>query len=605
MVLFAGVALALHVLGATGLVEWRVGKPLAYALRGAEAAPPGAVVVSVGAEALEDLQARVSAGGAVARALGRCGPPTFVAAVMRVRGPGETPRRLYACLLSQLAGAGAAAIVIDIHFARSGDAAEDAALARAIADAGAVYLLEGIEVFENSARQRIPPLPALRDAAAGTGHFVIAHEGGRPAGYAARVAGFDDLCALPLAAAACAVLPGDVGGVVPLWLYGPAGTVPTVTMADILASASEADLAGAVLFIGAASSGRIGLDTFPDAWPGAGPDALSGVELLATAYLNSRDGGPPRALPAVALAAVLALQGAAFGAAASATRSRWAAIALLALALAAVGVVAFAQLRLLLPVATPLLLLAPLAAGIGVALNDARLQTLVRRLVPPEAADIVLGRQKPKAGLRPCVAVALDMAGSTAFQAEHGGERFGERQRALYALFSEALAAQGGHVIKYTGDGAMAVFFAEAGRGPEHIAAAADAALRAFAERWRAMADDQRARGEPAIALRIGVEAGEAQLSIAETADRLIVDAAGEPLNVAARLEAFAKTVAGETLVTVLAGEDFVRRLPPHGADVTPLGRHALRGVGRTIGLFSLSWARQRHSLHGSGMNAK
>jgi class 3 adenylate cyclase len=548
-------------------------------LRGTEQAPSGAVVVSVGAEALQDLQSRLADDAALVGALDRCATAGFGAELMQVRGPGETPRRLYACLLSHLAGADAAAIVMDIHFLRPGDASEDAVLARALAEAGNVYLLEHVEIFDNGARQRTPPLATFRDRAAGTGHFVIAHEGGRPAGYVARMAGFEDICPLPLATTACKTLPVSEGSIVPLWLYGPAGTVPSVGMADILAGTGRQGFAGAVLFIGAASGGRMGLDTFPDAWPGAGPDSISGVELLATAYLNSRDGGPPRALPAAAFAAVLALQGAAFGAAASATRWRWAAIALLALALSATGALAFAKLRLLLPVATPLLLLAPMAVGLGVLLNNARMQALVRRLVPPVAADIVLGREALKAGLRPCVAVALDMAGSTAFQAEHGAERFGERQRALYAMFSECLAAQGGHVIKYTGDGAMAVFFAEAGGRPEPLATAADKALRAFAERWRALAEEQRARGEPAIAVRIGMEAGEAQLSITETADRLIVDAAGEPLNVAARLEAFAKTVAGDGLVTVVAGGSLVGLICQKVYDWAPLGAQSLQGI--------------------------
>jgi adenylate cyclase len=240
-------------------------------------------------------------------------------------------------------------------------------------------------------------------------------------------------------------------------------------------------------------------------------------------------------------------------------------------------------MRHMLPVATPLLVLAPAAGLLWAMGRNARMRVLVSRLVPRFAASIVLGEARMEAGLRPCVAVALDMAGSTAFQNTHGAERFAARQSALYARFSECLAAQGGHVIKYTGDGVMAVFFAEADRGPDHLASAAVAALRAFAKRWRTLAEQQQARGEPAIAVRIGLEAGNAQLSITETPDRLIVDAAGEPLNVAARLESFAKTVAGEALVTIIAGERVARALGEGAPNWEPLGSQSLRGVEASV----------------------
>lgn len=591
MVLMTGLALVLHLFNLPGLAEWRIGLPLVYALRGAVPAPAGAVVVSVGAGALRDLQGRLADGDAMARSLQHCGPPSFIEDVARARGPAEIPRRLYACIMSRLAGMGAAAIVMDIHFALPGHATEDTALARAIADAGNVYLLESLRILPGGAPLRTPPHAMFRAAAAGTGPFVIAHEGGRPWGYKAQIAGLDDLCPLPLVAvaAACPGVPdGAARDVVPLWIYGPGGTVRTVAMSDILAAEVPTGLMGTVVFVGAGSDGRLGRDTFPDAWTGAGSGAINGVELLATAYLNMRDGGSPRRLTVLLLAGVLALQGVAFGAAAGAGRHGWIAIALVALALTATGVIAFAQMRLMLPVATPLLVLAPAAGLLWAMDRNARMRALVRRLVPRIAASIVLGDERMAGGLRPCVAVALDMAGSTAFQAAHGAERFGARQSDLYALFSECLAAQGGHVIKYTGDGAMAVFFAEADRGPEHLSAAAVAALRAFAERWRTLTEQQRARGEPTIALRLGVEAGKAQLSITETPDRLIVDAAGEPLNVAARLEAFARTVAGEALVTIIAGERVVGALDEGAPDWEPLGSQSFWGIGGPVSVHRL-----------------
>lgn len=591
MVLISGLALVFHLFNLTGLAEWRIGLPLLYALRGAVPAPEGAVVVSVGTGALRDLQGRLSDDDTVARSLQNCGPPSFIEDVARARGSAEIPRRLYACLVSRLAGMGATTIVMDIHFALPGHATEDTALARAIAEAGNVYLLDSLRVLPGGAPLRAPPHALFRAAAAGTGPFVIAHEGGRPWGYRAKIAGLDDLCPLPLVAgaAACADVPvGAAGDVVPLWIYGPGGTVRTVAMSDILAAEVTAKLTDTVVFVGAGRDGQLGKDTFPDAWTGAGSGAINGVELLATAYLNMRDGGPPRPLTVLLLAGVLALQGAAFGAAAGAGRHGWIAIALVALALAATGAIAFAEMRLMLPVATPLLVLAPAAGLLWAMGRNARMRALVSRLVPRVAAGIVLGEARMAVGLRPCVAVALDMAGSTAFQNTHGAERFAARQSALYALFSECLAAQGGHVIKYTGDGAMAVFFAEAERRPEHLAAAAVAALRTFAERWRTLADHQQARGEPAIAVRIGLEAGEARLSITETPDRLIVDAAGEPLNVAARLEAFAKTVAGEALVTVVAGERVVAALGEGAPDWEPLGSQSLRGVEASVNVHRL-----------------
>ena len=94
----------------------------------------------------------------------------------------EWPRRLYADLIERLVEADAAVIVFDLRLDQARDAANDAALAQAIRDAGRVVLFEYLErkhsillgsEDEVTTVRAQPPLPEFERAAAGLGPLPL------------------------------------------------------------------------------------------------------------------------------------------------------------------------------------------------------------------------------------------------------------------------------------------------------------------------------------------------------------------------------------------------------------------------------------------------
>jgi len=86
------------------------------------------------------------------------------------------PRGTHARLIRQLNKAGARVISFDVLFAEPSDEAEDAALERALHDAGNVVLVSALSVVNDPLFRlttRIDPLPAFAKAAAGVGSPII------------------------------------------------------------------------------------------------------------------------------------------------------------------------------------------------------------------------------------------------------------------------------------------------------------------------------------------------------------------------------------------------------------------------------------------------
>lgn len=138
-----------------------------------------------------------------------------------------------------------------------------------------------------------------------------------------------------------------------------------------------------------------------------------------------------------------------------------------------------------------------------------------------------------------------DLTGSTAI-----GERLDpERLRMILGQYFEALsgviASWGGTVEKFIGDAIMAVFGVPAVR--EDDAPRALSAALEMLERLDALNDGFRERHGVVLAVRIGVNSGEVIAPVGGPAQQLIV--AGDPVNVAARLQAAAEPG------TILVGE--------------------------------------------------
>ena len=145
----------------------------------------------------------------------------------------------------------------------------------------------------------------------------------------------------------------------------------------------------------------------------------------------------------------------------------------------------------------------------------------------------------------------------------------------LFEVVVPAIAAEGGHVDKFEGDGLMAVFGAPQ-PFPDHAARA----FRAAVEIDRLVnREGQGGRFE----LGIGVNSGRVLAGSIGGGGRLNFSVIGDAVNVAARVEAATRILGDDVLVT----EATYERLD-EGFGLEPRGEHSLRGIDRPVGLYAL-----------------
>jgi adenylate cyclase len=142
-----------------------------------------------------------------------------------------------------------------------------------------------------------------------------------------------------------------------------------------------------------------------------------------------------------------------------------------------------------------------------------------------------------------------------------------------------AVVAEGGEILKFMGDGFLAVFLVD---GEPHdvcdrALAAAEAAVAASGRLNREFAGEGRALLRFGLALHLG----EVEFGNIGTHDRLDFTVMGPAVNHASRMEALTK----ELQTPVLASADFAGRV---SRPMRRLGRFALRGVRRPQELFTL-----------------
>jgi class 3 adenylate cyclase len=151
---------------------------------------------------------------------------------------------------------------------------------------------------------------------------------------------------------------------------------------------------------------------------------------------------------------------------------------------------------------------------------------------------------------------------------------------AWFDRIAGAVHAFGGEVLKFIGDGVLAIFPVVGGapRG------ACDAALRAVFAARVGMAQFDEARHQQELSpLRFGaaLHLGEIWWGNIGAADRLDFTAIGPAVNLVSRLEGLCRPLDKAVLVSgTFAAET--------GARLIPLGKHALRGIASPIAVFTI-----------------
>lgn len=202
-----------------------------------------------------------------------------------------------------------------------------------------------------------------------------------------------------------------------------------------------------------------------------------------------------------------------------------------------------------------------------------KVSRLLRQYVPEEVAAQLISSDAPlKPKLSEGTALVLDIAGFTSFTAAHAPQVVIDVLDRFLADATGAVAAHGGIVMSYLGDGFLVTFNA-----PVAVDHPQQAALRA--------AKDLVITGtDHGFAVRVGIASGALVTGTIGSEERQSFTVYGDPVNLAARLEAAAKTLG----VTILVDGSTKRAID----DQTSLKAHppmTLRGFPEPVECFSLT----------------
>jgi adenylate cyclase len=173
-----------------------------------------------------------------------------------------------------------------------------------------------------------------------------------------------------------------------------------------------------------------------------------------------------------------------------------------------------------------------------------------------------------------------DLRGFTALSESNSSTAVIEALDSWFDRIAGPVHAFGGEVLKFIGDGVLAIF-PIAGGSPR---AACDAALRAVAAARAGMAhlDEMRCRdGLPPLRFGVALHLGEMLWGNIGAADRLDFTAIGPSVNLVSRLEGLCKLLDQAVLISgTLAAETAM--------PLIPLGTYALRGIASPCTVFTL-----------------
>jgi adenylate cyclase len=168
----------------------------------------------------------------------------------------------------------------------------------------------------------------------------------------------------------------------------------------------------------------------------------------------------------------------------------------------------------------------------------------------------------------------VDIRDFTPFAESNTAEDTVARLNALFEIVVPAVVDAGGHVNKFLGDGALAVFGA-----PNELAHHADAAVRAAVLIQRLVAE--RFAGE--LRIGIGINTGQVIAGTIGGGSKLEFTLIGDTVNVAARVEQLTKTTGD----TILLTQQTVGALGSRPTGIVERGSHALKGKAASVGVFS------------------
>ncbi|MBI2256277.1 MAG: adenylate/guanylate cyclase domain-containing protein [Proteobacteria bacterium] len=174
------------------------------------------------------------------------------------------------------------------------------------------------------------------------------------------------------------------------------------------------------------------------------------------------------------------------------------------------------------------------------------------------------------------VLMFADLTGFTRYSAEQPIDVTLETLNRSFDCVGEAIEAEGGQILKFIGDGVLAVFLLDQGDGDTTVAVkAVDAASEA--QRLLAIA-------KLPLGLDIALHVGRVSYGNIGTARRLDFTVIGRVVNEVARME----PLCGQLGESILISADLAALLPDKAKRLRSMGKQALRGLGE-MEVFGLS----------------
>lgn len=194
--------------------------------------------------------------------------------------------------------------------------------------------------------------------------------------------------------------------------------------------------------------------------------------------------------------------------------------------------------------------------------------------------DLILSGEVPPEGIEVTVSILFcDVRGFTSFAEKATAPEVIATLNDMFALIVPIVERNGGHVDKFLGDGLLAVF----GTPTPHLDHA-DRAVAAAVEIVQAVAV-----GGSGLRVGAGVNTGQVVAGPLGGAGRLNFSVIGDPVNVAARVEAATRVTGDDVLIT-----DSTRSALIHPREFVSRGEFPLKGKAEPLELFGLVAVAQR-----------
>lgn len=553
-------------------VEQRLGLELLFQWRGERAPPPGVVVLAITRES--------------AQALGLS------------EKPHQWSRSIHAQAVERLQALGAQRVVFDIFFEQPRDEAGDRAFAEALRRAGNVLLFARAERQQIALGQAeladqqsiVQPLTMLAQAAQETAPLILPKIPARVDRFFLRHPTFPSQLTLHARAwqlqnPATRILPDDS---LLYNFYGPPRSIPTFEYAQLIQQPDTVaeQIRNAVVFIGySASYQHDQRDGFYTAFTADSGLDISGVELAATAFANLVDDSWLREIPPwLQLILVWCYGVLVFVLARTLAPVMSAVLQLLAVGIASALIcVLFVAYQLWLPWFNGVLLLTPLAGGVGMWLRSrelhqqkARLQLAFGKYLPAEEIRrLVMQAELPATQEHHhSVCLVTDAQGYSRLSEQLSPVELSQLMQDYYSAVIGAIRAGKGLISDVAGDGIIALWpHLEPEQAWPTLAPVVSSILQAvqqFNER----------HPQHALPTRIGIHAGEIVLGHFGALDHYEFRAMGDIVNTTARLEGVNKQIGTQ----VLLSEDSVTH---PDEKVRNLGRFRFVGKQNPLRLYS------------------